>query len=667
MPSPFWVDNPQITAFWEKFDQTYLADFADKLVAIGQYELGFRLPGTESGRHSAELIADHMRQVDLQTVRQEPFAVHGWDFRGASLVINDPHPQTFRASSFAAAPGTSSEGLTAELVAVGHGTAADYLRREVRGKIVLVQVDFSKLPWIGVIAHEAELHGAAGVVLSYLNHIAQHESGTALNCQDGYLRQTIPVLHLSKNDGQTVATLLDQGPVAVTLHCHTTNQPQATGYNVVGVIPGTAEPDRYLLIQAHYDAWFYGYWDNTIGVAGILTIAKALRDSGYQPRHTLLFVSPDAEEFGAPDTAYGWLYGCHRLLEAHPEWVGRLTCALNIDTLAHRWQQGIQFVGVAEMLTFVRRTLAGYRVNHFPLSTATVTEQITPWTEVYNYTYFGIPSLQPRFKTEDDFVRTTVYHTQLDEASLVDMAGAAEILKLYGTMLILLDQQPTVPYDFSERAQSIRNSLNSEVMTRFGLETDTLEQALVAFEEWAVQTKQRLEQYTPATLSTLNDHLRDVARRLLPELYYVEADFPDTGTYEHLLWQRDALALDRAVTCLEQGEALGAITTLTDPKTGVQGGWYALNVSYPVYYRCIVAARHPARSDLLWGEGRTISLNDVWALLHILQDKHQRGLIDFAPELFTLQEKRAAAVAGYTEALEKLRRMLWEVINWESR
>jgi hypothetical protein len=347
--------------------------------------------------------------------------------------------------------------------------------------------------------------------------------------------------------------------------------------------------------------------------------------------------------------------------------VGRLTCALNIDTLAHRWQQGIQFIGVAEMLTFMRQALAGYQVNHFPRPTVTVTEQITPWTEVYNYTYFGIPSIQPRFKTEDDFVRTTVYHTQLDEASLVDVAGAAEILKLYGMLLILLDQQPNVPYNFNDRAQSIRNSLNREMTTRFGLETEALEQALAAFETWAVEIRQGFEQQTPATLAAFNDHLREVARRLLPGLYYVETDFPDSGTYEHLLWQREALALDRAVTCLAQGQVGPAIAALTDPQTGVQGGWYALNVSYPVYYRCIVAARNPARSDLLWGEGRTIPLNDVWGLSHTLQDKQQRGLTDFTPELFTLQEKRAAAVAGYREALEKLRGMLLEIVKWEGR
>lgn len=138
MSAPIWADQPQINDFWQTFDQTYLANMADQLVAIGQYELGFRLPGTESGRRSAALIAKHMQQAGLHQVRQEPFTVHGWDFHGASLTLHTSPAQRFEAGSFAASAGTLPAGLTAELVDVGAGTAADYLGRDVRGKIALV-------------------------------------------------------------------------------------------------------------------------------------------------------------------------------------------------------------------------------------------------------------------------------------------------------------------------------------------------------------------------------------------------------------------------------------------------------------------------------------------------------------------------------------------------
>lgn len=662
-----WTPDPEVAAFWEQFDLDYLAGFAGRLVAIGQYELGYRLPGTESGRQAAGLIASEMRQIGLSDVALEPFPVHGWDFKGASLVLQTEPPQRFTASSYAAVPGTPPGGLTAPLVNVGHGTAADYLGKDVRGKIAFVHMDFTRLPWVGTMAHEAELHGAAGVVVYHTNRIAQHESGQALNTEDANIRQTIPVIYIARRDGEGVAERLAQGPVEATLHCHTTNDPQATGYNVVGVIPGSVYPDRYLLLQAHYDSWFYGYWDNTIGVSGILAIAKALLASGYRPRHTILIVSPDAEEFGAPDTAYGWLYGCQRLIENHPDWPGQMTCAFNIDTLAHRWQQGIQFIGCAEMLPFMRNVMSGYQVAHFPRSDVFVAEQITPWTEVYNYIYFGIPCVQPRFKVEGDPVRNTLYHTQFDDASVVDLSGAAEILCLYGSLLIHLDRLPVAPYSFSERAGSIRQSLDPQAAWVAGADLAGLETELAAFETWAGEVEARLQQMnapdaaiSPAEALALNDRLRAIARRLLPVSYYVEGDFPDMGQYEHQLWRKDLLALEQALAYLVQGDAHQAVTALTDPQTGVGGGWYAPNTSYPVYHRHIWDSLNPARTDLLWGQGRTIPLTDIWMVLYHLQDKLRRGLGDFAPEIHTLRQKQAAAAAGYRASLERLGQVLRE-------
>lgn len=665
-----WANYPAVAEFWERFDTTFLSEFADQLVAIGQYDLGFRLPGTGSGRRAAGFIAGQMAQIGLQEVRQEPFTVYGWDFKGAKLQLNTPQVRTLPASSFAAAPGTPPGGLTAELIDVGHGAAADYAGRAVQGKIAFVHVDFNKMPWIGTIAHEAELHGAVGVVMYYLNKVAQHSSGTALNCQDGNLRQTIPVLHLCRNDGELVAGLLDQGQVEVTLHCQATHYPQATGYNVLGLIPGTDYPDRYLLMQAHYDSWFYGYWDNTIGLGGILTIAKALIESGYRPRHTLLFASPDAEEFGAVDTAYSWLYGCHRLIEAHPEWIGRMTCAFNIDTLAHRWQRGMQFIGNAEMLPFMRQVTGDYRVTRFPLDTVGVVEQITPWTEVFNYAYFGIPVVQPRFKTENDAARVSVYHTQLDDASVVDLEGAAEILKVYGTLMIYLDQQAIPPYNFTERAYSIRTSLNPEAARLAEIDLKEFEATLTGFELWATQLETKIaalngkDSLLPAVeVTVFSDRLRHLLSRLLPGLYYTEGDFPDTGRYEHLLWEQELLALDRAIIYLDTGRLDEAIAALTDPETGVQGGWYAPHVSRPVYYRHTNGSRDSREIDLLWGEGRTIPFTDIWTDLHNLRDKHRRGVSDVAPELESLGRKRQEVAQGYGDALERLRRRLVEVVE----
>lgn len=71
--------------------------------------------------------------------------------------------------------------------------------------------------------------------------------------------------------------------------------------NVFAVIEGLEEPDRYVLLGNHRDAWAYGAVDPSSGTAALLDIARRfslLLSSGWTPRRTIILCSWDAEEFG---------------------------------------------------------------------------------------------------------------------------------------------------------------------------------------------------------------------------------------------------------------------------------------------------------------------------------------------------------------------------------
>lgn len=81
-----------------------------------------------------------------------------------------------------------------------------------------------------------------------------------------------------------------------------TPQPVA-GVNLAGRIRGSVEPEKYLVITAHYDhlgirdgQLHPGADDNASGVAAMLATAGYFR--AHPPRHSLLFVAFDAEEEG---------------------------------------------------------------------------------------------------------------------------------------------------------------------------------------------------------------------------------------------------------------------------------------------------------------------------------------------------------------------------------
>ncbi|CAN6904344.1 unnamed protein product [Brassica oleracea] len=90
--------------------------------------------------------------------------------------------------------------------------------------------------------------------------------------------------------GQTVVNMTLQGELTM-----------KKVHNVVATIRGSEEPDRYVILGNHRDAWTYGAVDPNSGTSALLDIGRrfsVLLKSGWRPRRTILLCSWDAEEFG---------------------------------------------------------------------------------------------------------------------------------------------------------------------------------------------------------------------------------------------------------------------------------------------------------------------------------------------------------------------------------
>ncbi|MED6132055.1 hypothetical protein PIB30_015628 [Stylosanthes scabra] len=71
--------------------------------------------------------------------------------------------------------------------------------------------------------------------------------------------------------------------------------------NVIGVIEGAEEPDRYVILGNHRDAWTFGAVDPNSGTAALLEVAQRfgkLQKQGWKPRRTIILCNWDAEEYG---------------------------------------------------------------------------------------------------------------------------------------------------------------------------------------------------------------------------------------------------------------------------------------------------------------------------------------------------------------------------------
>jgi len=97
--------------------------------------------------------------------------------------------------------------------------------------------------------------------------------------------------------------------------------------NVIGVIKGEEEPDRYVLLSNHRDAWGYGAIDPSSGTTSLMEVARvlgALTKKGWKPRRTLVFASWAAEESGL-EGSYEWVYDkIHKIMS-------RAVSVINVD------------------------------------------------------------------------------------------------------------------------------------------------------------------------------------------------------------------------------------------------------------------------------------------------------------------------------------------------
>ncbi|MFQ8982359.1 MAG: M28 family peptidase [Waltera sp.] len=98
--------------------------------------------------------------------------------------------------------------------------------------------------------------------------------------------------------------------ITVTFDAESRVTRNCTTYNIVGKIPGK-HPDRMVLLSAHYDSYFDGFQDDNTAVALMFGIAKALRDSGFQPNNTIVICAMASEEWGVVDSNFDWSTGAY--------------------------------------------------------------------------------------------------------------------------------------------------------------------------------------------------------------------------------------------------------------------------------------------------------------------------------------------------------------------
>ena len=382
-----------------------------------------RIPGTPYDRMTQDWVMAQFKKLGLADVRRQEIAMKplwyptAWTAEftvdGRTAALKSVFPITESRS-------TGDKGITAPVVWVGLGTAADFQGRDVKGKTVMIY----SAPTPGGRDHSADWSGAVRRANDAGAAIILVEMGFPGNAQsepEGAVGSNAPTVTITPDEANLIRDQLDQGRT-VSFHLRLATEERSglkTG-NIWGVLPGAG--DEQILIMAHTDAFFEGAMDNASGLAMMLDIARhyAAVPRAQRPRTMVFLTTPDhhhgSQGIHWVRDNYDWGKVALIVNAEHPS----QTLLYNLDAglmtanevSARRW-----FVGGSDALrTLVRRTFREFGVATYRKS------EVAPGGEL-SQIYMKAPSFH--------IIDHVIYHTTLDTADLVPAWGIEAATRAY--------------------------------------------------------------------------------------------------------------------------------------------------------------------------------------------------------------------------------------------
>uniref|UniRef100_A0A3B1IQ93 Aminopeptidase NAALADL1 n=2 Tax=Astyanax mexicanus TaxID=7994 RepID=A0A3B1IQ93_ASTMX len=337
--------------------------------------------------------------------------------------------------------------------------------------------------------------------------------------------------------------------------------------NVMGVIWGSVEPDRYVMYGNHRDSWVHGAIDPSSGTAVMLEITRILgekvKSGKWRPRRTIIFGSWGAEEFGLIGSA-----------EYAEEYISKLS------------QRAVAYINV-DISVFANATLrasaspiaqnviftASKQVNAAGSSSVSVYDN---WLKYFNRTsptyglipnvgyltgagsdyapfihYMGITSMDLSYTYDRSKTRARIYpayHTAYDTfdyaSKYIDPGFTSHqtVARTAGNILLRLADSLLLPFNCTDYAESLEGYLTGtvenfeELLKANGISTEPLKEAVKSFRNAAANLDRVIHSSdllneTPLKARRINDQLM-----LLDRAFVDPQAFPNKYAYRHVIW-----------------------------------------------------------------------------------------------------------------------------------
>ena len=630
---------------------------------------------------------------------KDAVTVDGWEFHKAALSYTNAAGETVSAELGAYQTTFVTDGPKEfSMMHLGKGTETDYQGKDVRDKLVLVEINQRDEWWINYPVYQAHLKGAAALIAVQSGGYGEIDD-EALNAQDIAGPEDAPAFSISRKDAAGLLELLrDQEEITVTFDAESRVTRNCTTYNIVGRIPGK-HPDRMVLLSAHYDSYFDGFQDDNTAVALMFGIAKALLDSGFQPNNTIVICAMASEEWGVVDSNFDWSTGAYeQIFTAHPEWVGKVIADLNFElpALAHGTRARIR--SCYEYVSFLEEYLADLPnlTIAYPEETA-VTSPIETWSDDFSMAIAGVPSMVNDF-TGGSFMETH-YHSQFDNDEFYDEQVYRLHHELFALLILALDETAVVPLQFSPVVQRIRKGLEqcreicyrADVAGQLGEKKRGLLEKIEELETLSDRALRRcreeyeaVEEYNRNYKQLLRDGKYDEAEKLFRQIRpleqkllarfqqeqdaFVRIDWYGNVLYPHEICSANLRLLGGAVRNLKEQRLSSALRKLYQ----VDNNAYAFNFDEEVYRHFTDYVFHQPKDRLKWGYGRLPEHENLYGTVkQLLQKEKQLEMLtgsgmkemDYREEITSLEHACSKLVVSLMNIVQQMERSVTEIFE----
>lgn len=341
--------------------------------------------------------------------------------------------------------------------------------------------------------------------------------------------------------------------------------------NVFGVIKGSVDADRYVVIGAQRDAWGPGFAKATVGTSVLLEMARSISEmkkGEFKPRRSIVFASWSAGEYGsvgATEWLEGYLSSLSMKAFSYVDLNGVVTGQSGFKVSASPLMQTLILSAVKEVNAPMRE--AKSLLTRYGNKFENLLEPMNMDSAAYPFLAFsGIPSVSFRFSS--DHMSYPYFGTMLDTQEKLKSTTSnqinqfAEAAALFaGHITLRLVHDHLLPLDLQKYTRIIRSTvfkINSKVSEVQRMRPQVLPKALTM--QWLMSASgsysrasanlaidiQNSDPHDVEMCRMINDRMMAVERNLLSP--YVS---PRENPFRHIIMGSGPQTLGALVDHLE--------------------------------------------------------------------------------------------------------------------